>query len=332
MLSQIPDYKDMALERISIIWPHITKIMGLALIFYALLSAYSAFRLYGGSIPIMQIIAMYVVILMGAAILIDFSFNLNHAIGWYAMAIGLNRSLRFITYLNPPKGVVFVFSLVMIVLGLNLCFTGLTFLRGSVRGYFMMILNTALMLLLNVASLIYLKNSNMMSLENILLTYPDSIILIGMYIVLLCLMTTKTIRMSTEEERYNKVLHTLKITFTCKKDTRISSKDAEVLVKGFDDRSGWNIIDDGGPVECEYDFKFIHTADEAAYMTVQKWKDSDKLYFTMCGHNYGSVINAYRFYADRIFMEEKGDDSFLVLFNKDGMYMRLLVTKEGAVQ
>lgn len=327
MAANIQVLKDKVIGKISHFIPHITKIMGLLLILYGILSFYSRYRDLE-YIDTFDVIGMSVLIALGTLILLDMSFNINRAIGLYALGIGINRIMRFVPFLNPPSGLKFVFAIVMIGISVNLCITGIFFVMRTVRGRGSMMLTTAFMLVLNVGTIMFLMDTEMENLEYLFVYEPDVLALILMYVILLGMLSTESVRKSGSMERYNDLLSTIWRTNACSSDSFILSSDADTLGKAFTDRSSWKVYNDIGPVDREFVFRIFHKGDEISYVRVQKWKTSDSLYFVISDHIEGSLIDAYRFRVDELMLK----DGMITMFNDDGLHMRLTVTEREAMK
>lgn len=312
--------------------PLMTKVMGVMLIYYSTLTFYSVFTVNEGHVGWNVSLSVILMMVFATLILVDINNHINRAIGFYAMAIATNRILRYCEYLNPPSGIVFVFSLVMIGMSINLAITGISFVGSTARGRGSMIATTTIMLILTAGSLMYVMKNGILDLppftvQDVIEKTPDTLALIVMYVLLICMLSTETIRMSSKDEKNNRVMNMIRLTDACGSTSHISRTDALVLSKAFTDRSTWIKYNDHGPVESEFKFRLIHDIDDYSYVTVQKWKDSERLFFTITDHDKGSILNAYRFYSDQ--MEVIEDGSTLVLFNENGMIIRISIAGDA---
>ena len=165
-----------------------------------------------------------------------------------------------------------------------------------------------------------------MTWGDILVQQPDTIFLILLYMTLIFILNTAPIRTSTDQERQMHILNTIRKTVTCDEDSYIERKDAEILLKSFEDRSEWDKIE-RGPAECEYWLEIHHVMGDSSYLVVQKWKMCDDcLFFTLTSNRKGAIIDAYRFMADKIvkYTDCEGDD-YVSFFSKEGSYSRLRI-------
>lgn len=308
--------------------PALTKVMGVMLIYYATMTFYSAYTIKEGNVGWNDSLSVIFLMIFATLILVDLKSHINRAIGLYAFAIATNRILKYGEYLNPPQGIVFVFSLVMIGMAVNLLITGMSFINSTARGRGSMIATTTIMLTLTAGSLLYtMKNGFFgmppLSIEDVIHYTPDTLALIVLYIMLLCMLSTDTIRKSSKGEKNNRVMNMIRLTDACGSTSYITRSDAVTLSNAFSDRSAWMKYNDHGPVESEFKFRIIHDIDDYSYVTVQKWKGSERLYFTISDHDKGSILNAYRFYSDQIKILDEGKT--LVMFNNDGMITRMSI-------
>lgn len=315
--------------------PVLTKVMGVMLIYYSTLTFYSSYVVNEGNVGWNIYLSVVLMMIFATLILVDLKNHINRAIGFYALAIATNRILKYIEYLDPPSGAIFVFSLVMIGIAINLCITGISFIKSTARGRGGMVAATSIMLILTVCSLLYvMKNGYLdippLSIQDVIEYIPDTLALIVLYIMLICMLSTETIRMSSKDERNNRIMNMIRLTDACGSTAHIARSDAVVLSNAFTDRSAWKRYSDHGPVESEFKFRIIHDIDDYSYVTVQKWKTAETLYFTISDHDEGSVLNAYRFHSNQIKIIDDGYT--LVMFNDEGMVTRISISEDEEVE
>ena len=322
MFETVQGFKDWMLNLIGKLTPALTKFMGLALIFNSMLLVYADYRSVG-HIEFLTAVSTVATVFLATLILIDFSFNLNRTMGLYAMSLGISRIFKYGSHLGDGTGITFAYSLVMFGFAINMCVTAYTYLVNSVRGRFGMMFNSTVTLILSVCQILYISLVENKGFQYVLVNDPDSISIIVLYVILLLMLTSAPIRMNTKGEKNVRTLNQIRLTHTCSPKSRILQKDADVLVKAFDDRSEWRKVC-SGPVECEYKFRIIHKVEEYTYVTVQKWKDSNEIYFTLSDHLEGSITDAYRFKIDMIYIKTDGSKApMLVMQNNDGLFMRV---------
>ncbi len=325
MFDGVATLKKKSISTVKKMTPLISRSMGIIILIYAVLAYYSRCKTMGVNDAVVPYLSLFASTVFAILILIDQSNNVNRAVGLYAMAIGIDRIVKWTDSLNPPHGIVFVFAIVMIGFCVNLIVTGFFFLRGYVRCRPGMMFGTCVLFFLNGAWILFMMFNLEIPFETIALEYPDTIVLLFIYALLIYMLNTEQIRKSSDEERYDSVLSSIRKITACEEGSLITKQTADVLSKAFDNRSEWKKIENG-PAECEYDFTIIHTVGDYSYVTVQKWKDNDNLFFTVSDHKEGTIIDAYRFNVDVI--DESVDDTgrrFISMYNKDGLFIRLMV-------
>ncbi len=309
------------------------KLMGVLLIIYAVVIVYTYIMMYtlgyeyGDYMELGPgvVLSIFLQIFFGTMILIDFSGNLGRAIGFYALSIGCNRLINYIHVLFDPHGISFIFGLVMVVMSVNMLYTGVTFVRGSARSRFGMTVTSLIMLALTAGSLYYSALTYNYTPEDLLEYYPDQCIICAMYALLFLMVGTETVRNSMPAVRYQKMLSSIRRVGATEPESYILRSDAKILAEAFEDRSAWTPVTDGGPALCEYRFMLSHHMNDASAVRIQKWKNSDKLYITVTDSDKGSILNACRSAVTSVYYDGSidtcsnirfcGDRGLTIVFN-----------------
>lgn len=314
--------------------PAISKFMGMILLIYAAWSLYNFSAREVSDSKLTVLIGALIIVVCGTLILLDFSFNINRSIGLYAVAIGGNRFFKFSNYLVMDgdteliTAVIFIFSIVMMGVSLNLCYSGYIFLRGETRGRTSMTFSASFMVVVTFAIMIVLTQTMGVPITTVITIHPEYVIMIAMYLILICMLGTETVRLSCRDEHYLSILNGIRKIHASSDQAYIYRGQAKVLSEAFRNRDEWMRMDDDGPVEAEYSFELYNRADDRSYVTVQKWKGEDELYFTISDHNSGSLFNAYRFACTDIVPEGPSDAiDKLTLYGKD-VQMQIIVKEE----
>ncbi len=302
------------------------KLMGVLLIVYAVIVVYTYILMYTldyeygfymelGPAVVLSIILQ---VFFGTMILIDFSGNLGRAIGFYALSIGCSRFINYIHSLFDPHGITFLFGLVMVIMSVNMLYTGITFVRGSARSRFGLALTSLIMLALTVGSLYYYAVTYDYRPEDLIEYFPDQCIICALYTLLFLMVGTETVRDSMPAVRYQKMLGSIRRVGASEPESYILRSDAKVLANAFEDRSAWTPVTDGGPAICEYRFRLTHHMNDASAVRIQKWKDSDKLYITVTDSDKGSILNACRSTVTSVHYDGSIDTCSNIRFSGDG--------------
>ena len=310
--------------------PLLSKALALAII------AFMVFRLYvnmeSHSLGWADYAGAVIMFLSAIIILVDRSFSLNRAVGFYAIAIGGNRLCLSLSYIFNPNTPVFVFGMVLAGMSVNLCYTGYCFISGSTRKRESMILTVAGMFLANIVMIAFCIQFLGMSYQMILEDSPDTIAQLAMYLLLFMALGTEDIRNSSRDEQLNRAVAGMRHTMSYLKGTFIGPKAARIICAAFNDRSEWTDMDGHGPVESEFVCLLIHGKKDFSYMRFQKWKGEDPIYITITAQRGGSVIDAYRFKA-RSIVPAGGDPltcGTITIYGDGVQYMVLRVKRRQA--
>lgn len=305
--------------------PFLTKIMGIMLILYGIVH----FRItdftqnFAG---LMDFVGTILVVVCAVLILIDLSFSLTRAIGLYAIGVGGSRVLSSLDSLTNGEAVFAMANLVIAVTALNLCYKGYLFMKGMPEKRFSMIISSMIMIIIYSLMIVYIWRVFELPVEDMYEMFRNVGVRIFMLLVLIVMLSTEAVRNSTKSERYARLLNGIAHSNAYNRKAYIGRNVAKKLCRGFTDTSGWTPMDGHGPVQYELRFRMVNDVNDVTFVTVQRWKDSDLMYFTITDHKEGAILNAYRFSAVRIV--PNGDiencDSIFV-FGSDGESLQLRV-------
>lgn len=288
----------------SAILSKMVKIIAMMLIVYAIVSAYIRILNYSegyyNNIGICFTIGIVLQIAFGTMILIDFSNNFSRGIGLFAMSMAINRFTSNLPYLAEPRGLQFVYALIMIAIAVNMLYTGYSFARGRTRSRIGLMCSSLLMLSLTMGKIYYHADSYDVPGELIFTTYPDQCIACIMYIILFVMVSSEQVRDNMPTHVYLRTLGSIRCIKASEPSSYIMRCDARTLLNAFIDRKDWSDVGDGGPVECEFKCTLYNYLGDESMIMVQKWVDHDSLYITITGSKDGSILNAYRTSIDDI--------------------------------
>ena len=147
----------------------------------------------------------------------------------------------------------------------------------------------------------------------------------ALYCVYIFLLSSEEIRSRELLEHQSRALDGIRTTYICDPNAHI---DREVAIDVANINGNWGMWKDKrgwGPVEYEYRFTIKNRHDHT-YVTVQKWNDSDRLYFTVAKNHHGSLLDANRFAVDEILLDGSPEEcNNIRFFNKEGLYIQIPV-------
>ncbi len=246
---------------------------------------------------------------MGLFIIFDPKRNLMRSVGFYALSLGIARIIASFPMLGSPSDLPFIVAIVMVVMGANLVYSGYSYLQDVSRGRFGMTLGSAALALIMAAALVsYVVAGDELEIDvtDIIVT----VVYLIQYLLILVIMDSDEFRFSSWEEKSVRKMDDMRVMYTLTPGMYIPREDAKAIKHMFDDRSSWSEVDDGGPVECE---KRLRLAEDkvTAVMIMQKWKDSDRIYFTVSTNDDGTILQANRFSVTDAVADDADDDKFM---------------------
>ena len=221
-----------------------------------------------------------------------------YSIGIYALTLGLSRIIRSIPGLLAPNDgyllndIRFYASLVFIVIGANLALSGLNHLTVKTKDpgrmkYVAMLLLCIYTLFLGYSiysgedvRVVFLSNANMFGY-------------LPLYVGLLTVLFTKELIENSPTGRIAQFLSTMSSSVYVGDYITISDEDAQKIVEGFRNTDDWKEMVVGDMVLRENSIVMsTHNGDKD--VVVQKWPDSDCLYFTLINDITDSFVGGQR--------------------------------------
>ena len=265
-------------------------------------------------------------IIMAEFILFDPKKSLPRAVGFYAMSIGLSRVINAITTLSQRSAFSLAVGLVLLFMGGNLIYSSYQYMKDTVRGRNGMLYSTCVLAFMQAIMLAFYYQTYKMtgSVEGFDLI-PSAIMLIQ-YIVLLLMLDTEDVRYSTLLEKTSTRVESVTSSNMILKGFVLKRDDALVIKHLFDDRSTWQPISDGGPVEAEKRIRLVEGRIQSN-MILQKWHGSDRIYVTVVNDDDGTILLGNRFSVTSVVPDVEGDNEFsnLRLFDDKKMLMQMAV-------
>lgn len=316
----------------SVTMSKMTKIVALMLIVNAVVGMYYHLlehALSPGAISITFVIAVVIQIFLGTLILIDFSNSYNRVIGLYAISVSINRISDNLSSLGAFRGIGFVYSLVMMVIAINLMYTGYSYMKGRSRSRVGMMCSSMIMLALTLSEVYYDATMYDIPVGELFTTYLTAWIMCALYLILFVMVGSERARNNMPLAKDLRVFSQVRRLDVNEPSVYITRREARELVKAFDDRSGWSDVTDGGPAEKEIRCTLYNSLAEETSMVVQKWRGPDRIYISIAEPSDGSMLNAYRMSIDSISPDGSIDTCETVsMYGEHGSAYRLKVKDE----
>ena len=273
-------------------------------------------------------------IIGGTILILNPRRTFNSSIGIYAITMGLlsfcnnwatigegvfddeDSLMALFSFIGDIE---FIINLGMVILSLNLMVSGVSYLRGRPRGTIGMMNKAAFMLFISLFYILVEMAPGMGDYDNLIdlmVEEPSLVLQAIMFFIFLIIMDSDEARNYNTKNRLGHSTDAIRYSNTMDKRSYIELDDARALI---DPKMGaWTELRDGGPVDREYHFP-IQTADGASYVTVQRWRGSEKYYLTITDHERGTNIRATRMTAESFVLSEdydhldmKGADHFII--------------------
>ena len=259
----------------------------------------------------------------GVGCLILVRYSLVRLIGVYAVSAGTSRVIiRFVELVQEENLFLFLLSVGMFVVSLNLVIKGISFVRGNVIRRRDMIISSSLLAVGYLLLILTIYNTgealDIPGTEDDLEQYLLNCLT---YAVLLIMLDTEPIRYNSPAGRHARHLDRIRGMYSFEPYARITPGTAECLVSRTGDM--WREVDD-----CVVASEMEFTVTESVLTpkaVAQIWKDDGTMYITV-SHEGGSMVLANTFRADIVTVS--GDR--LRIVGKDGTRIELLIM-EGTV-
>lgn len=263
----------------------------------------------------------------GVIILIDRNRNLLRSVGIYAIALGGYRFFTAAPHVHAGTPLGFVY-LIICGLAINLLISGRSFIFLKVsRNRISLMISTLTLLLVYLSSIVFMIHAGF-TIRECAEFMPGAFIACLMYAFYIGILDSEVLRASDALAIHNETLNKIRCTQYTDPESYMSPEAADVLSKAFEDRSDWTLVTDGGPVDREFRFR-IKNVDGTSEVLVQKWNDSEKLYFTISDHLDGTLLQAYRFSATSICrFTDEFSHQWLRVFGRQGICMQLRVEEQ----
>ena len=273
------------------------------------------------------------VIVFGIAVILDPRKNILRAVGLYAIALGLGRAVRSVDSLTADSDITFFIGFVLLVLGLNLMYGGITYFKGTSKNATNMTITTGLIILAYFLIMIFSLRMGV-TLSDYIADNYDTVSFLVMYSIFIVVLMSDEVRANDPMERIYRNVSWIETNSHTDGDASVSRDDLKLIDKGLSNRSGWKMMNDQGPVESEIMVTMHGKTDRI--MIVQKWKDLDGLFISVVLGPDHSFIQGQRFNLVAIRTENGtiDDCDHVRFYSGDGISARLKVEsseKKGRV-
>ncbi len=282
-------YRNRVKRRVDVILSYITYVMAFSMLIYSVCGiVYNT----GDRGYLLNLIIFIVPICCAALILLDRHKSLFFAIGLYAISIGFSRAIRFLPMLASDFIFEYVGGLVLVILALNMIYSGYRFLCGNARSIIYLILGaTAFSVLLTVEIAMNLDYSE--DTIEFLKSNGNNISLLAMYLVYIALAWSEQIRESTNVARMNRAFTQYRLTVGSGPDNSVSEEVCRDIM-GF-----WKgSLEEGkktglheGPVYEEFIFSFKDGLSEGYGILRRLGGPDGPVYLSFVDHIDGSIMH-----------------------------------------
>lgn len=283
------------------------KAMAVCMMVYSVANIYMQlnYNLYGGDFIA---IAYGITLIVSVIALFTRKVDVFRLVGIFALMLAFQRFYaKLVVFSWDDSDFTIVVNLIFMGMAVNMMITGVSFLIGKVIRRTSMMVSSTIMAVYEFFLLEYFMIPY--GITEPWIYYAAMLCLIGMYLCIIGLMDVDSIRYSTKIAKYSKSLESFRNEHQYDRGSAISHEAARALV---DSRSPLWKPGKGGPVEAELHF-VIEGYSTNANVTVQKWYNDDRLFFTIHDQP-GSILFANRFAVDTIQML----DNKVRLVGKDG--------------
>ncbi len=266
-------------------------------------------------------------IIGGIVIVLDANRNVFRTISIFALCLSIGHFITAWDFLStrvdtggdldPIFMVMFLIGIVYLYLAGSLLHTSYSyFKKRSVKRTNAMAVALVMISIEIIPMALMIRDG--MSIMEYMEDYKGGVFYILLYLAFFVLLDSDQVRLSTVYEGAHSSMRDIRLTYAPDSLHGISADDVDLLMQPSKNK-GWTPIDDGGPAEIQMKFP-IKKLRESSYVTVQKWKGSDSLYFTISSNPSGTLINAKRFEVVHISLD--GKDAYsstrIRLYSPDG--------------
>lgn len=275
-------------------------------------------------------ISSILMVVCGILMAVFYKAPMTTLIGFFTIGIASNRLLQgiYMFFQHPDSDVLMfaylIISLIFIALATNMLISSSFYFRGISRKRRGMLISGILFLIFELVQIVLFLRSGM-SLPEIFQTYPSEILRIALYVVYIILLSTEEIRNRELLEHQSRALDGIRTTYLCDPFARIDRQEAVKVANLYGNWDMWKDKRGWGPVEYEYRF-VIKNRNDHTFVTVQKWKGCDRMYFTAAKNHHGSLLDANRFAVDKILLDGTPEECTNIrFFNNEGLYIQVPV-------
>ena len=274
--------------------------LAIALVMGALMAARGSWQIYvdltAGSSTI-SLLSHVLMAVAGVFIILIGKKDMVRTIGLYAFTLGLTRALmRYEFIMDDPSNILsMIYNGFMMLMALNLVYTGLSFARGLVVRRMSMLITTFFFVGLDIfLMLVPLSDLGVSTLDN-----TTRVIEVVMYIVLIIMLDSEAIRYGTSDGKHVRHLDRIRASYRAEPWAFITPESADNLVRG--EGPMWREVGDG-IVDREMVLRVSGRHIETTVL-VQKWSGEDSLWFSVTP-NTKTIVFSNKIKVDEIVRTE----------------------------
>lgn len=299
------------------------NVLAMIMVFAGILSIYytiSDIEVKG--VEIFDFISKLILLIFGLVIFFDKNKNLMRSIGFYAIALGLNRCLNSLASVGEESNYMFYIGLGMLALGANLTYSGVSYLRGISRKLTTMRLITLAIVssyILILILMIYMGSN----LIDFIISDKEDFITILMYLFFLMLLFSKEVYKNIPIERVKVDLLDIKSNLYAR-SISADSESLNILRSGLESGNGWKKIRNAEDFGTEVTVP-ITVDDEKRFIIAQSWNGKEGIFVTIVDDPDDSFVGCMRF---NVLSMDDSKESVVDFIDGKGICMT--VTKEAA--
>ena len=276
---------------ISKVMGNLTILMGIVMILYASLGLYWDYKfdqnmLYSISIYFMPFT-------LGLAILFDRHRSIFFAVGMYAIALGTSRFINYCPMIFDANIFEEAMGLGLTFMAGNLVYSGFRYIMSNSRGIFWVLVGSGMFAaLLAIELILYVVTEP--NLETFISDEGDNTVTLAMILLYLILVSSNTVRNSTDLARMSRAFGGYRLTNVSGPDISVDPESVAFILHFCDGTMPESKMNGTreGPVYYEYIFQF-HDGMRYGTAFLRRWYGPDgPVYMTFSEHGEGSIIGS----------------------------------------
>ncbi len=290
-----------------VIFGKLTLILGVFMLIYGVVGIV---RNFDNGEPIYVIASFIPMIICGSLVVLDKHRSINFATGMYAIGLGLSRVIAyfFVTFLEESN-YLFILSLVITIVGVNMVYSGVKYLGGNTRTIALIIIGTVVLMLTSIFRL-YLYTIGVTDPYEIFKVGASNIAIMALCLLYIALVCTENVRNGTSLAQFNRVFSGYGVAQGTISNASLKEDVCDDIVEFFEDSSRFAKVGaDSGPVHAEYGFN-CRDGPVELYGTLQRWNGpKGDVYLSLSTFKEGSFFDVRPFSVEGV----RVSDGYLVV-------------------